>query len=103
MIDKEAIKEIYRKAAEEKWSYPQIFDALRDNGVERYETNVLTHEIKYVGGGTSFTEGTPAGFQLLKVGSKYDEEALKKALLRVQSREITYPQFLAEIAAAGVP
>ncbi len=102
-MNEEAVKEIDRQAAEEKWPYPRIFDALKNSGVERYETNVLTHEIKYVGGGTSFTQPAPDGFQPLSVGPAFDEPALKKALGRVQRGETTYAQFLGEIAAAGVP
>jgi uncharacterized protein YbcV (DUF1398 family) len=102
-MNEEAVKEVYKKAAERNWTYPEIFNALRDIGIERYETNVLTHEITYVGGGSSYTQLAPNGFQTLELGPKFDEAALKKALSRVQNRETNYIQFLGEIAAAGVP
>lgn len=103
MMTEEALQEVYKKSAEEKWKYPQLFEALKNIGVEHYETNVLTHEIKYVGGGTSITHGAPEGFQPLTAAKEFNEMALKKALVRVQTGQTTYPQFLGEIAAAGVP
>jgi len=102
-MNDESINEIDRKAAEENWTYPQLFNALKKIGVERYEVDVLKHEIKYVGEGTSFMHGAPDGFQPLTAGPVFDKAALKKALARVQAKETTYTQFLAEIAAAGVP
>ncbi|MCG3205056.1 MAG: hypothetical protein KCHDKBKB_01773 [Elusimicrobia bacterium] len=102
MFDLEKIRKMYQRAAEEKWPYPYIFNSLKSFGVERYEVNVLTHEIKYVGEGKSFVEGPPQGFSPLPAGAAYNLEALKLAIERVQRRETTYPQFLAEIAAAGV-
>lgn len=102
MLNQEKMQRIYQRSAEEKWSYPKLFDALKKMGIERYETNVLTHEIKYVGEGGSFIMPAPEGFQPLTVGPRYDEAALKAALGRVQRQETTFAQFLGEIAAAGV-
>jgi uncharacterized protein YbcV (DUF1398 family) len=103
MFDPLKIKNVLHKASEEKWSYPQIFNALKGLGIERYETNVLTHEIKYVGGKTFFVEPPPEGFVPLTLGKQFNVESLKTALTRIQSGETTYSQFLSEIAAAGVP
>ncbi len=102
MLDQEKVKSIYRRGAEEKWSYPQVFNALKNIGIERYETNVLTHEIKYVGGGTAFIEPGPEGFKILTAGTRFKLDALKLALGRIQRAETNYIQFLGEIAAAGV-
>jgi uncharacterized protein YbcV (DUF1398 family) len=102
MISLEKIKEIYQEAADKKWPYPYLFNSLKSIGVERYETNVLTHEIKYVGGGAAFVDKAPEGFTPLKAAEKFDLEALKAALGRVQRQETNYIQFLTEIAAAGV-
>lgn len=103
MFTLEQIREIGNEGVEKGWSYPQIFDALKAIGVERYETNVLTHEIKYVGGGTSLLMPAPDGWERLSAPSDFNLAALKTALKRVQSKETDYPQFLREIAAAGVP
>lgn len=102
MVDQEKVKDVHLTSAEQGWTYPQLFDALKNVGVERYETNVLTHEIKYVGGGTSFVEPGPAGFSPLTAADGFNLDALKAALGRIQRKETNYIQFLTEIAAAGV-
>lgn len=102
-MNDEAIQRVYQKSADGQWSYPQLFNALRNIGVDRYEVNVPMNEIKYVGGGTSVVHSAPEGFTPYPVGSFFNLEALKKALARVQAKETTYEQFLQEIAAAGVP
>jgi uncharacterized protein YbcV (DUF1398 family) len=99
----EKIKAVYETARAEKWTYPQLFDGLKVIGVERYEVNVATHEITYFGGKTSHKQPAPDGFSPLTVGEKFDQAALKTALKRTQSGQSTYEEFLAEIAAAGVP
>lgn len=102
MFNLEQIKSIQIRAAAENWPYPYLFNSLKSIGVERYETNVLTCEIRYVGGGTSIVAPPAPDFKPLTVGPIFDPNGLRKALQRVQARETTYPQFLAEIAAAGV-
>lgn len=103
MFTLEQIEAIGKKALSEKWTYPLFFNALRDIGVERYEVNVLTHEILYVGGGSSLPAPVPAGSHTLELGKKFDADGVVRAIKRSQAGDITYPQFLAEIAAAGIP
>jgi uncharacterized protein YbcV (DUF1398 family) len=100
-MDEQSIQNVYKQAGENKWVYPQLFDGLKNSGVERYEVDVLKYEIKYIGGGAAVTHSTPAGFTPLTLG-QYNEGAFKTALRRAQKQETTYPQFLAEIAAAGI-
>lgn len=95
------LQRVYKEAGEKKWTYPQLFDALKNVGVERYEVDVLKYEIKYVGGKTSITHPAPADFTPLTLGS-FDKTAFQTALTRAQTQQSTYPQFLAEIAAAGI-
>ncbi len=102
-MDEKKLEELYRKAAKGNWTYPQLFDGLKNIGVERYEVKVPLHEITYVGGGKSIVHPAPEGFQTLTVGHAFDLAGIKKALGRVQSKETNYIQFLGEIAAAGVP
>ncbi|MFN0118479.1 MAG: DUF1398 family protein [Elusimicrobiota bacterium] len=101
-MDQVNIEKILVKAEKEMWSYPEIFQAFKANGVERYETNVLLHEIKYVGGGESFIKKATGDFQALTAATEFNLEKLKLAIDQVQKREIDYGHFLAEIAAAGV-
>ncbi len=92
---------VYQQARDHKWKYPQLFDALKAAGVERYEVDVLKYEIKYVGGKTNIVHPAPEGFTSLSAGA-FNPAAFQLALTRSQKQEITYPEFLAEIAAAGI-
>jgi uncharacterized protein YbcV (DUF1398 family) len=103
MPDLNEIVAIQKRAAAEGWPYPYLFNSLKALGIERYEVDVATHQAKFVGGGASVLQPAPEGFEPLTVAGKFDLEALKTALGRVQRKESTYSQFLAEIAAAGVP
>lgn len=102
MFSLEEIQEIYQRAESEKWPYHYLFNSLKSIGVERYEVNVKTHGIKYVGEGSSILSGTPENSSPVIIGATFNLEALKSAIEKVQRRETSYPQFLAEIAAAGV-
>jgi len=96
------IKAVARKAVENKWSYPQLFDALKAEGVTHYETNVSAYKIEYFSAGETFLETGPQNFNA-PVGPSFNRENVIKAIRRAQKREIDYPTFLKEIAAAGVP
>jgi uncharacterized protein YbcV (DUF1398 family) len=100
-MNEQSLKDVFKQAMANQWVYPQLFDALKQIGVERYEVNVLTHEMKYISGTTSIVPPAPAGFKPLKLGS-FDAPAFKTALTRSQKRQIDFEQFLVEIAAAGV-
>ena len=102
MFNQEIIRNIEREAEEKKWPYAYLFNSLKSIGIDRYETNVLTHEITYVGEGHSLKVPPPEGFAPLTASPTFDLAALKAALERVQKRETNYLQFLSEIAAAGV-
>jgi uncharacterized protein YbcV (DUF1398 family) len=101
MFDLNTIHDIDKKALENGWTYPMMFEALKSAGIERYETNVLKHEIKYVGGGGSVTMPAPEGFTPLTAAARFDALAVALAIERIQKRETTYPEFLGELAAAG--
>jgi uncharacterized protein YbcV (DUF1398 family) len=101
IMDEQSLQEVYKQAAEKKWVYPQLFDALKNIGVERYEVDVLNYKITYIGDKTAVTHPAPEGFKPLTTGA-FDAAAFKIALTRAQKQETTYPQFLTEIAAAGI-
>ena len=102
MFDSEKIKIIYQKAAEKQWPYHYVFNSLKAIGIDRVETNVLTHEIKYVGEGTSLTESPPGGFAPSTAAPVFNLEALKSAIAQMEKREIEHIPFLDALAAAGV-
>jgi uncharacterized protein YbcV (DUF1398 family) len=102
MFDQEKISAIQKKAAENKWPFHYLFNSFKAMGIDRIETNVLTCEVKYVGGGSSMTEKSPEGFTPLVAAAEFDAEAIKLASAKWNAREVTYVEFLELVAAAGV-
>jgi uncharacterized protein YbcV (DUF1398 family) len=100
-MNKKRVEEIFTKSKQEKWPYPKIFDALKDAGVEHYETEVATHGIAYHGSGDSISEPPPPGFSPLKVSAHFDAAGVKLAIEQNKT-EPDYLAFLQEIARAGV-
>lgn len=97
----EKIDTVYKKAiAGELTSYPQLFDALRDNGVQYYQVKVSSHTIEYFGDNEHVVHEGPVGFNA-EVG-QFNELGVIQAIRRSQRRETDYPTFLKEIAAAGI-
>jgi uncharacterized protein YbcV (DUF1398 family) len=80
---------------------PKIFDALKDAGVEHYETAVATHGIVYHGSEDSISEPLPPGFTPLKVSVNFDAAGVKLAIERNKTKP-DYMVFLQDIARAGV-
>jgi uncharacterized protein YbcV (DUF1398 family) len=102
MFDKERINEIATVSKEERWEYPRIFNALKDAGVEYYETSVRDHTIVYSGGGDQLNEDPGGDSVELSVAEAFNSDEVKAAIARNQNKETDYVQFLREIAAAGV-
>ena len=100
-LNKKRVEEIFTKSKQEKWSYPKIFDALKDAGVEYYETEVATHDIVYHGSGYSISEPPPPGFTPLRVSANFDAAGVKLAIERNKTKPDDMV-FLQEIARAGV-
>jgi uncharacterized protein YbcV (DUF1398 family) len=100
-LNKKRVEEIFTRSKQEKWAYPKIFDALKDAGVEYYETNVATHDDVYHGWGDSIPEPPPQEFIPLKPGASFDAAGVKLAIERNKTN-LDYMVFLKEIARAGV-
>jgi uncharacterized protein YbcV (DUF1398 family) len=101
MPDLKQIEAIENRSAAENWTYPQLFEALKNLGLDRYEVDVLNYETKFVGGGTAATKAAPIGWEPLRTGP-WNKEGLQAALKRIQNQQTDYQTFLREIAAAGV-
>jgi uncharacterized protein YbcV (DUF1398 family) len=99
---KDLIFQADARARAQRWTYPQLFDFLKDSGVTGYETVVGKHEITYVSATEKYVAPPPPGFAPAVPAALFNVAEIKKAILRAQRRETTYTQFLAEIAAAGV-
>jgi uncharacterized protein YbcV (DUF1398 family) len=100
-LNKKRVEGIFTKSKQEKWPYPKIFDALKNAGVEYYETEVATHGIVYHGLGASIHEPPPPEFTPLKVSANFDAVGVKLAIERNKTKP-DYLVFLQEIARAGV-
>lgn len=95
------IKNVYKQAAANTWTYPQLFSALKATGVRSYSVDVLHHKIEYRTDTETITEPGPDGWAL--TAGAFNEADVIKAIRRAQRRETDYPTFLKEIAAAGIP
>ncbi len=95
------IKDVYVKGRANGWKYPQLFQGLKDAGVQSYTMDVVNYAIEYLAEKESFVEKGPATWKVV-VGD-FNEAEVIKAVRRSQRQETDYPTFLKEIAAAGVP
>ena len=95
------IKDVYKQAMAGRWSYPQIFKALKSVGVRSYTTDVLHYTIEYSTDEETFRDTGPADWKV--TAGAFNQEDVIKAVQRIQRRETDYPAFLKEIAAAGIP
>ena len=100
-FNRERIEEIFTESKQEKRAYPRIFNALKEAGVEYYETEVATHDIVYHGSGDSIPEPPPPEFTPLKPSASFDAAEVKLAIERNKTKP-DYMVFLQEIARAGV-
>ncbi|MGC1482702.1 MAG: DUF1398 family protein [Candidatus Acidiferrum sp.] len=101
VLNKKRVEEIFTKSKQEKWAYPKIFDALKEAGVEYYETDVATHGILYHGSGDAISEPPPRSFIALKPSANFDAAGIKLAIEGNKTKP-DYMVFLQEIARAGV-
>lgn len=101
-MDLKTIEKIGKQADAEKWSYPQLFDALKNAGIVSYETNVPEYMVIYKTATDEIDAPIPKDWETLTVAPSLDEASVKEAIAQSGRREITYPEFLAEIATAGV-
>src|SRR4051794_26219921 len=102
MFDQKRIAEISQKSKSERWDYPRTFNALKEAGVQYYETQVSDHQITYYGSGPNLIEPAPADFQTLQVSQKFDAEAVGGVIRKHQTERTSYGDFLKGIALAGV-
>lgn len=96
----EKINAVYPKAISEQWTYPQLFDALKNEGVRSYKVDVAAYWVEYSGDQEQVVHEGPKGFTAT-VGV-FDQSGVIAAIRRTQRRETDYPTFLKEIAASGI-
>ena len=101
MFEKHKVEDVLELTKREQWPYPIVFNMLLEAGVTHYETNVGQFEIVYSGEGGELTDYGPNNFSVVPA-TRFDPEATKRAIQRSQRGETQYPEFLREIAAAGI-
>lgn len=101
MLDENTILSLSKRGREEQWPYPKIYKAYKEAGLEGYEVDVATHNVTFFGKGHRFNEHLHVE-DLLEVASNHDADKIKAAIELNQSGKGSYPQFLKDIAAAGV-
>jgi uncharacterized protein YbcV (DUF1398 family) len=84
-----------------KLRVPQVLQKLGEIGLESYHADLYREEkTYYMPSGESHVEGVEFGSY--QVADAFDGNGVRRALLRVQREQISYGEFMAEIAAAGV-
>lgn len=94
------INAVSQKARSQNWTYPQLFDALKAEGVKSYKVDVRCQRIEYWGDYEHAVHDGPSGFNP-PVGT-FNESQVIVAIRRTQRKETDYPTFLKEILAAGI-
>jgi uncharacterized protein YbcV (DUF1398 family) len=100
-LNRNRVREIFTMSKQEKWAYPKIFEALKDAGVEDYETDVATHDVVYHGSGDAIPEPPPPEFTPLNPSASFDARRVKLAIERNKAKP-DYMVFLEDMARAGV-
>ncbi|APC91383.1 MULTISPECIES: DUF1398 family protein [Francisella] len=98
------IDSIKKCALEEQWPFPKTFDALKDAGVKNYSVS-WTNGYKSgftLKSGDIIMEETPTWFKELEVNLIYSELNAKHALKIHQEGKTSYPEWVYEMAKAGV-
>lgn len=100
MLSEKNLKDLLIRSAQEQWAYPKVFDALKDIGVEHYETNVILQQVTYSGNGKNYLEKVSA--EMITPSVDFTVAEIQAAIRRTQAKQTNYVQFLQEIAQAGV-
>lgn len=95
-----SLSEVIELGKSGKIPYPKLVDLLAEAEVKNYVTDVATRRITYFGLETPFVEQSPGS--PLQIADDFNEKEVINAIKRTQKRETTYPQFLEEIAKAGI-
>ncbi len=101
MFDRAKVKDVIDLTKRERWPYPIVMNMFIEAGVTGYEVNVARYEIVYGGEGGKLTVRGPKDFSVVPAAN-LNVDSLKRAIQRTQRGETNYPEFLREIAAAGV-
>ena len=99
-MNKSVIQELIRKALAKEITFREILATLGNEGVESYHVDLLRNEFRYyTTNGESFVTGAPLAHN--GVAAEFSAEKLERINQKVQAGHASYPDFVAEGAAAG--
>lgn len=101
-MNKNLVEQISKVSKVEKWPYPKTFKSLKDAGVLSYQVDTSTYLTIFYGKNELFEICAPQDFKCLNIAKDYNIVLIKSAIQNSQKGLIDYPQFLKEIAQAGV-
>ncbi len=94
---------ILEQSHDQGWPFPKQFEALKKIGVTSYEVIPSTYDAVFYGTfGIWRPHQAPDDMPDTPVGAEFNQEAFLEVLNRRMEKEITYIQFLQQIAHAGV-
>lgn len=102
MFDEKSVAKIAQQGKAESWPYPKIFHDLKKAGITSHQVWIEHFRSIYKNGSQEWIEPIPDDFSSLKSGQNFEGTIVHEALLRRMNHEITYVEFLAAIATAGV-
>lgn len=102
MIQSTVIEALVIQSKKEEWPYPKLFQALKEAGVILYTVKIADFDSVYHGSFGIWNEPVPEGFRKVAISTQFNKLSLVDALNRRMKKEITFVEFLNEVAAAGV-
>lgn len=102
MLNSEKIIDIAYRSKEEKWPYPQTFDALKGAGVATYDVHVSPLETIFRGIDCAWSLSFREEKHDVDINGTFDQQKVLDALRTHQTGQSSYKEFIEHIAHAGV-
>jgi len=96
---KDVVREMSKASDEERITFPEVVNALRKVGIERYHADLIVGRKTYY-----LPDGDFEEVEVHKVGGaalRFSAEGVEKAVRAIQRKEIAYRKFCRLIADAG--
>jgi len=96
------VKRVIEVSKQEKWPYPQTFQAFVEAGVTSYRTDLTDNVTVYYGDGDSYEDRHSTMAERLEIADRFQGDEVQKGLRHHQEHRTTYTDFLKTMAEAGV-
>jgi uncharacterized protein YbcV (DUF1398 family) len=103
-LNKEILERAIALNKEGKIDFSEFLSELNDAGVQSYRVDVPTKTLIYSAGEgkENYEENGWKGEEALDIAENYNEEEVKIALKRAQTKQTDFPSFLKEVGQAGI-